>query len=443
MLKKKHEDADLFRPYLPDILNLKHPLCLLAASVAWEDFDAEFGILYCEDFGRPAKSVRLMVGLHYLKYLKNLSDEDVVSGWLENPYWQYFCGEEYFQTSFPIHPTSMTKWRNRLGDKQLDKLLEATIKSGLKTKTITPSSLEHVNVDTTVQEKNIAYPTDIQLYYRLICYLVKLAKEYGIKLRQTFVRVGKTLVRQHFGYVHARQMNRAGKVRKSLKTKLGKIFREIKRKCPAELVISESFHELSGLVERAMAQTKTSKNKLYSVHEPHVECISKGKAHKRYEFGCKVGFACTSKEGFMLAALDFHGNPYDGHTLEQTLNMAERLTGFIGSIKHVYVDLGYRKHNYTGEAEINIVGRSRKNLTRNQKKWYNRRSAIEPDIGHMKSDHRLDCNYLKGDRGDKLNAVFSACGYNLKSIYRHIVSIFLSLFTRYRFLLRFVEIYTA
>ena len=181
---------------------------------------------------------------------------------------------------------------------------------------------------------------------------------------------------------------------------------------------------LCTLVKRAQAQTRTSKHKLYSVHEPHVECISKGKAHKRYEFGCKVGFASTSKEGFIISAVAFHGNPYDGHTLQKTLGIAEKVTNFIGSLKDVYVDLGYRKHDYTGDAKINIVGRSRRNLTRAQRKWYNRRSVVEADIGHTKNDHRLNRNYLKGKAGDKLNVVFSACGYNLRTIYRHIASIF-------------------
>ncbi|MDP8232829.1 MAG: IS5 family transposase [Candidatus Zophobacter franzmannii] len=439
MIKKKPKEPDFYQPCLSIMLDMNHALCQLSKTIPWVELESEFSELYCRDFGRPANSTRLMVGLHYLKYLNDLSDETVVAQWLENPYWQYFCGEEYFQNTFPIHPTSMTKWRNRLNDNQLDKLLEATIKSGIKTRAITPSDLDHVNVDTTVQEKNITYPTDIRLYYRLMQYLVSLAKRFSIKLKQTYLRIGKKLLRKHSGYVHARQMKRAGKVRKSMKTKLGRLYRDIMRKAPPEFLLSIEFHDLSELVGRAMKQTKTSKNKLYSVHEPNVECICKGKAHKRYEFGCKVGFASTSKKGMILSAVDFHGNPYDGHTLAQTLDMAERVTSFIGSIKRVYADLGYRKHNYTGNAEINIVGRSRKNLTGSQKKWYNRRSAIEPDIGHMKSEHRLDRNYLKGNQGDKLNVILSACGYNLRTVYRHIVSIFLSIIQNYLFSTNSVE----
>ncbi len=222
MIKNKPQEPDLYRPCLSLILDMNHVLCKLSKTIPWEDLETEFSGLYCKDFGRPANSTRLMVGLHYLKYLNNLSDETVVAQWLENPYWQYFCGEEYFQNTFPIHPTSMTKWRNRLGDKHLDKLLEATIKSAFKTRTITPSSLDHVNVDTTVQEKSIAYPTDIRLYYRLMQYLVSLAKRFSIQLKQTYLRIGKSLLRRHSGYVHARQMKRAGKIRKSMKTKLGR-----------------------------------------------------------------------------------------------------------------------------------------------------------------------------------------------------------------------------
>ena len=424
MLKNRVNAPNMFQMYLPNILNLSHPLCKLADSIDWSDLHESFKDLYCEDFGRPAKSVRLMVGFHYLKYLKDLSDEEIVSGWIENPYWQYFCGEEYFQVDFPIHPTSMTKWRNRLQDRHLDKLLEATFKSGLKTKTIKPSSIQKVNVDTTVQEKNIAYPTDINLYYRLIQHLVKMAKSYDIQLKQTYERVGKKLLRRHSGYAHAKQMKRARKVRKKMKTNLGRLYRDILRKGTVDLIENEYFMYLCDLIQRAMVQTKTSKNKLYSVHEPHTECISKGKAHKRYEFGCKVGFASTSKEGFIISATAFHGNPYDGHTLQKTLSIAERITGFIGDLKNIYVDLGYRKHDYTGDAKINIVGRSRRKLTRSQRKWYNRRSVVEADIGHLKNDHRLKRNYLKGKAGDKLNVVFSACGYNLRTIYRRIASVF-------------------
>ena len=428
MIKIKHESPDLFLAYLPDILKMDHPLCKLSEFIDWENLHESFKSLYCEDFGRPAKSIRLMVGLHYLKYLKNLSDEELVERWVENPYWQYFCGEQYFQTDFPIHPTSMTKWRNRLGENNLQKLLETTIETGFKTKTIQRKSLKKVNVDTTVQEKNIAYPTDIRLYYRLIDYLVRLAKSQCIQLKQTYLRVGKRLLRRHSGYAHARQMKRAKKVRKRMRTNLGRLHRDILRKASFELLSSKGFEELHALVERALKQTRTSKNKLYSVHEPYVECISKGKAHKRYEFGCKVGFACTSVEGFIISATAFHGNPYDGHTLQKTLTLAEENIKNIGELQDVYADLGYRKHDYTGEANVSIVGRSRKNLSKSQRKWYNRRSAIEPTIGHMKNDHRLNRNFLKGKIGDKINVILAACGYNLRCIYRRIASIFLPLF---------------
>jgi IS5 family transposase len=387
MLKSDYKEPDLFRSYLPNILNLNHPLCKLADNIDWSYLHDSLKKLYITDNGRPAKSIRLMVGLHYLKYLKNLSDDEVVSGWVENPYWQYFCGEEYFQTDFPIHPSSMTKWRNRLDKDDLEKFLETTVKCGIKTRTIKPSSLKKVNVDTTVQEKNIAYPTDINLYYRLIQYLVKIAKHHHIKLKQTYERIGKKLIRKHSGYVHAKQMKRAKKVRSKMKTNLGRLFRDILRKASTELNENENFIMICSLVKRGLAQTRKSKNKLYSVHEPHVKCISKGKAHKRYEFVCKVGFASTSKEGFILSAVALEGNPYDGHTLEATLKQAESIANKFGSLEDVYVDLGYRKHNYTGSAKINIVGRSRKNLSRSQRKWYNRRSVVEADIGHMKTDH--------------------------------------------------------
>ena len=424
MLKKQLSEPELFRSQLSNIIDLRHPLCQLANSIDWSDLHENLKHLYCEDFGRPAKSVRLMVGLHYLKYLKEISDEQLVETWIENPYWQYFCGEEYFQTEFPIHSTSLTKWRNRLGEQDLQELLKGSIKSAVKANTIKKDDLKKVNVDTTVQEKNIAYPTDINLYFKLIRHLVKYAKTHQIKPKQTYMRVGKKMIRRHSGYCHAKQMKRAGKVRQTMKTNLGRLYRDIQRKLPEDLMEDLAFQNLGELVERAMSQTRTSKNKLYSVHEPHVECISKGKAHKRYEYGCKVGFTSTSMKGLILSAPALHGNPYDGHTLQKTLGLAERNVEGIGQIEDVYVDLGYRKHDYTGEAKVHIVGRGRKNLSRSERKWYNRRSVVEADIGHMKNDHRLDRNYLKGKAGDHANAVLSACGYNLRTIYRHIVSIF-------------------
>lgn len=441
MIKKEISEPDLFKLSLRNLLNLSHPLCGLTNSISWDDFHESFKTLYSEDMGRPAKSVRLMVGLHYLKYMKDLSDEVLVEQWIENPYWQYFCGEEHFQTEFPIHPTSMTKWRNRLKDSHLQELLETTIKSGLKTKTIKKSSIRKVNVDTTVQEKNITFPTDVKLYYRLIKHLVRRAKAHGIAMKQTYERTGLTLLRRHGGYVHAKQMKRARKVERKLRTDLGRLYRDILRKATPELLMDEDFKALRQLVERGMSQTRTSKNKLYSVHEPHVECICKGKAHKRYEFGNKVGFTGTSREGFILSAVSFHGNPYDGHTLQETLRKAENNVRSIGNLGEVYVDLGYRGHDYEGEAEIHIVGRSRKRLTRAQRRWYNRRSVIEADIGHMKGEHRLDRNYLKGKEGDSLNVVFSACGYNLRMIYRRIASTFFVFIIFIKKMLNFLENY--
>ncbi|MBN2876198.1 MAG: IS5 family transposase [Bacilli bacterium] len=445
MLKKQLSEPELFRSQLSNIINLRHPLCQLANSIDWSDLHENLKHLYCVDFGRPAKSVRLMVGFHYLKYLKEISDEQLVETWIENPYWQYFCGEEYFQTEFPIHPTSLTKWRNRLCEQDLQELLTGTIKSAVQTKTIKKGDMKKVNVDTTVQEKNIAHPTDIGLYFSLIRSLVRFAKTHQIKPKQTYMRVGKKQLRKHSGHCHAKQMKRAGKVRQTMKTNLGRLYRDLQRKLPEELIESLDFQHLGELVERAMSQTRTSKNKLYSVHEPHVECISKGKAHKRYEFGCKVGFTSTSRKGLILSAPALHGNPYDGHTLQKTLGLAEKNVKEIGKIEDVYVDLGYRKHDYTGEAQVHIVGRSRRNLSRTERKWYNRRSVVEADISHMKNDHRLDRNYLKGKAGDHINAVLSACGYNLRTIYRHIVSIFfvflyfMSKITRYCLKLRFFE----
>jgi len=412
--KARDNQGKLFGILLDRLCNPRHPLYRLADSIDWAAFDEAFGSLYSEGMGRPAKPTRLMVGLHYLKHMFDLSDEEVVAQWIENPYWQYFCGNEHFEHEFPIDPSLMTKWRNRLKSEGLEKLLAQTIKIGLKTNVLKRKSLRKINVDTTVQEKAITFPTDAKLYHKMRLKLVDKAKEAGIDLRQSYSRKSKRSLVMQGRYGHARQMKRAKKEVKKLKTFLGRVTRDIERKISGNGVLENIFSEQLQMANRLLLQKRSDSGKLYSLHAPEVECISKGKAHKKYEFGCKVSVAATSKDNFVVGAMAFHGNPYDGHTLNESVSQAERLAGF--TAKEIYVDMGYRKHDYEGEAVVHVARRGLRKVKHSLRKWLKRRSAIEPIIGHMKNDGRLGRNYLLGEEGDRMNAILCGTGHNMRKL---------------------------
>jgi transposase, IS5 family len=409
------QTPDLFRSELRSILNLRHELCQMAELIDWERFEQEFNKLFPSPTGKPAIATRLIVGLFYLKHAFNLSDEVLVARWVENPYWQYFCGEQYLQHKLPIDPTSLVKWRNRLKDKGCESLLEEMIRVGLKTETIKSTDLKRTVIDTTVQEKAVAHPTDAKLYHRGREHLVKLAKENNLLLRQSYLRLSKEALFKANCYFRAQQMKRAKKQVKKLKTYLGCVCHDIKRQlleCPD---LQPLFAEKLQQVERLLSQQKNDKNKLYSLHAPEVECIAKGKAHKRYEFGVKVSLATTHKRNFVIGMQALPGNPYDGHTLTEALNQIERLTG--RRPQECFVDMGYRGHDEE-TTEIFIARTKRNRLTRTLRRALKRRNAIEPLIGHAKSDHHLGRNYLKGTLGDKINAILSGVGYNFCAILR-------------------------
>jgi IS5 family transposase len=412
--KRKGNQIHLFQSRLEQILNQDHPLYRLSGKIDWTVFEKQFGALYAEGVGRPGKPIRLLVGLHYLKYTYNESDETVIERFLENPYWQYFCGCEYFQHELPIDPSLLSKWRKRVGSEGLEKLLQETIETAKRGKLLNKRHIERVNVDTTVQEKAIAFPTDARLYYKMLRSLVHLAKQRGINLRQTYERVGKKALARQGRYSHARQMKRARRETKRLKTYLGRLTRDIQRK---EKNPDESLRKQLEQAQRLLKQQKNDKEKLYSIHAPEVECISKGKVHKRYEFGCKVSMVSTSRDNWVVGIQAVHGNPYDGHTLEEALKQTKRLTGWQpGS---AYCDRGYRGNSGKIDGTtIHITGRRKKSLSRSAWRWFRRRAAIEPMFGHLKTDNRMDRNHLKGKDGDRTNAILSGCGYNLRKLLR-------------------------
>ena len=407
----------LFSARLQQILDHNHPLFKLANAIEWSEFEKSFGKLYDPGQGRPAKPIRLMVGLHYLKHAYDLSDEDVVGRWVENPYWQYFCGCSHFEHDFPIDPSLMTKWRKKIKAKGMEKLLQVTIKTGLRTGALKRTEFRHLSVDTTVQEKAISFPRDAKLYNRMREKLVRKAKGCGIDLRQSYIRKGKQALVMHGRYAHARQYKRAKKQLRKLRTYLGRVTRDIERKLLTGQI--KEFEKLLGLSHRLLLQKRHDKNKLYSIHAPEVVCISKGKSHKRYEFGCKVGVVATMKKPFVVGIQAFEGNPFDGHTLSSSIEQAERLGPF--KTEDVYVDRGYRGHDYKGEGAVHIVRSGWRKLPRSLRRWLKRRSVIEAVIGHSKNECRLARNHLLGVEGDKINAILCGCGYNIRRLLREFI----------------------
>ena len=420
--------GDLFRSSLEQILNKKHPLYVLANKIDWSRFDKSFGELFVQKQGRPGLPTRLVVGLHYLKHAYNESDESVVAGLLENPYWQYFCGFKHFQHELPIDPSSLTRWRKRLGPDKIEELLSATIDTAKEEKLLTEKHVERVNVDTTVQEKAIAFPTDARLYHKVRRVLVKAAKKMHIDLRQNYERTSKKVFLKQGRYASAGQYKRAKKETKKLKTILGCVIRDILRKCSKP---EGRFAKVLQIAQDIFNQKRGDTNKVYSVHAPEVECIAKGKVHKKYEFGCKVSMVSSSKDNWILAIDALHGNPFDGHTLKDSLRQVKQLTGF--QPLHAYCDRGYRgAAKEITDTEVHLSGKKKKSMKASLWKWYARRSAIEPIFGHLKSDNRLERNHLQGKDGDRINAILSGCGFNLRKLIRaFFLSFFQRLFGRY------------
>lgn len=401
-------------------MSQKHQLCLLAEAIDWTFFERSFGPLYCPGNGTPGKPIRLMVGLQYLKHIHKLSDEAVLSKWVENPYWQYFCGERYFQHTAPIDPSSMTRFRKRIGEAGCEKLFQETIPAGLRVGAVKASDFKKVTVDTTVQEKAVSYPTDAMLLNRSRERLVRLCRKHGISLRQSYARIGPKLALKASRYAHAKQHRRMRTTVKKLRVRLGRVLRDIARKTAATPLLQPVFEAEIAKAQRLIKQERHSKNKLYSLHAPEVECISKGKAHKRYEFGVKASVAVTNKSNFVIGGLALRGRPYDGHSLVVALEQVRRLTKT--SIEEVFVDRGYRGHRET-EAAVYISGQKR-GITRRLKRLLKRRQAVEPVIGHLKSDGHLGRNYLLGTDGDQINVVLSCAGHNLRLAMRKLTEIF-------------------
>ncbi|MGV8713151.1 MAG: IS5 family transposase [Nitrosomonas sp.] len=416
--KDKHTPTgDFFQQPLVELINHKHPLVKLAEWIDWSMFETRWAEFFPSRTGRPATSPRLIAGLLYLQHTFGCSDEDLIWTWVENPYWQHFCGAIYFQHQAPIDPSSMTRWRQRIGEKGVERLLKETIEAAHRGNVVKIKSFEKVIVDTTVMEKAVAYPTDSRLLERGRQYLVKLAAILGIELRQNYNRQAPRLAVQVGRYAHARQHRRMKGALKSLRTLVGRVWRDIDRKLDREDEIQATkAASILERVKRLLEQKPKDKNKLYSLHAPEVECISKGKIRQPYEFGVKVTVATTHKEGLVVGMRSLPGNPYDGHTLTDAIEQITLLTS--QKPKAVFVDKGYRGVSVEG-VTIWRSGQKR-GVTQSIGKAIRRRSAIEPAIGHMKNEGKLRRNWLKGSIGDALNAVLCGAGHNLRMILRAI-----------------------
>lgn len=388
-----------------DTLNQKHPLFILANKIHWHLFEEAFLPLYSQDRGRPAKPIRLMVGLLMLKHIRNISDESVVEQWSENIYYQYFCGENSFVAVPPCQSSELVHFRNRIGEKGIELILKESIRINGD-----DANDSNINIDTTVQEKNITFPTDTKLHKKIIKECKKIAKEEHLPVRQTYTKTLKELARDQRFRNHPKNKIKAKKADKKVKTIAGRLVRELERNLPP----NSKYQNKLDLFKQVLAQERGSKNKVYALHEPEVCCISKGKEHKKYEFGNKASFAKTDT-GVIVGALGFR-NEYDGHTLEPTLEQVQRLTE--KTPKKAKVDRGYRGKKRIGETEILIPSPPKKNLSYYQRKKlseaHKKRAAIEPIIGHIKADHRLNRNFYKGVVGDNINIMLAAAGFNFK-----------------------------
>ncbi|WP_329903152.1 IS5 family transposase [Porphyromonas pogonae] len=393
---------------LDDLLNQQHPLYKLSHKIDWKRFEEDFSSLYCPDNGRPGKPIRLMCGLLILKHLRNISDESVVEQWSENAYFQYFCGMQEFTPSFPCNASELVHFRKRIGERGIELILAESIRVNDD-----KNEKDHHDtafIDSTVQEKNVTYPTDAKLHKKIVGKVLKIVRALNLPIRQSYTFVLKRIYRDQRFRNHPKNRKKALKADKRLRTIAGRLVRELKR----NLGNNREYDKLISLFERILSQRRNSTQKIYSIHEPDVQCISKGKEHKKYEFGNKVSII-RSMTGVILGASSFR-NEYDGHTIEQSLDQVKRLTG--ERIKKLAGDRGYRGKKEINGTQILIPDTPKAKDSYYQRKKKHRlfckRAGIEPTIGHLKSDYRLGRNFYKGLFGDAINVMLAAAAYNFK-----------------------------
>jgi transposase, IS5 family len=415
---------NMFEVVLTQMINPAHELCRLGKEIDWSLLERDFAPLYSST-GRPAHPIRRMVGFLILKQLYNQSDENAVARWVENPYWQHFTGEVVFQHRAPFDPSELVHFRNRIGGPGAERILQESIRIHGSNATE-----GEVVVDTTVQEKNITFPTDTKLRRKVIDKCLGIAKKAGVALSRTYAKERKALMLKLRFRNHPRRRAEARKAERRLLTIAGRILRDLGRKLDAAGAAGPHAHRLA-LFGRVLSQRRKDKDKIYSLHEPTTSCIAKGKDHKPYEFGAKVSIATTKTKGVIVGALAFKGNPYDGNTLEPTLAQVEKLTGSrpTDSIN----DRGYRGRKLIGTTRVHLPSPPAPGQTpaqsAAQRQRFRRRAAIEPRISHLKHDHRMARNFLKGHLGDTINLLMASAAWNLRLWIRGLAMLILQ---RYR-----------
>lgn len=406
MLPKQAATSQLsFYNTFEEQLSHRHPLYILANQIQWDIFEATFAKLYSQE-GRPAKPIRLMVSLLMLKHIRNLSDESVVEQWFENIYYQYFSGEKAYACGLPCEPSDLVHFRNRIGEEGIELIFKESIRVNGK-----DSGEKEATTDTTVQEKNITYPTDNKLHRKIIKKCVGIAVDENIELRQSYTRTVKKLLMEQRFRNHPKNKGRARKADRKVKTIAGRLVRELERKLTPGL-----HQDTLELFKKVLAQKKADHNKIYSLHEPHTQCMSKGKEHKKYEFGSKVSIITTKTTGVIIGAVNIEKNVHDSKTLQPALEQQQRLTG--STLTNNFVDRGYRGVKEVLGTAIITPDKPGKQRTQYQKQklrnGFKRRAAIEPKIGHLKQDHRLGRNFYRGIKGDNINVMLAAAGMNFK-----------------------------
>lgn len=415
---RQEEPAQFFQQDLEHLLDQRQPLYKLANRLPWEELEKAFESHYSE-VGRPALPTRLMAGLLLLKQLENLSDERVCEAWARDPYMQYFCGERYFQWKLPCEPSELVHFRNRIGQEGVEKILKMTVELHLDK----VSKEEELVADTTVQEANVKFPTDTRLHVDCIEKLWRMGEAEAVCWRRSYVRTVPVLLAR-LRTRSNRLVKERKRCRRKIKTIAGRLLRDFKRN--AELAGELFYAEELALIERVLRQKRHDRNKVYSLHDPQVLCIAKGKAHKKYEFGRKASVTMLRDSGVIVSAVSFKENLYDGDTLGPALGQASEMTGKI--FDSVLVDKGYRGRKNVGGTDVVIPGKISKKLSvyhrRKQRKRNGRRAAIEPVIGHLKNDHRMARCFLKGAEGAGLNLALAAAAWNIKKWINELLSAF-------------------
>lgn len=401
---------ELFRPLLSDFIDMRHELVLLSQKIDWKQLEDEFADLYSHT-GQPAMPIRLMVGCLILKRIYNLGDETLATTWIMNPYMQYFSGQAYFQHQFPFDPSDFVHFRKRIGEEGFEKIFKHSVDIHGK-----QAKGKMLLSDTTVQENNTTFPTDAKLAKKVIDLCNSIAGKENLKQRQTYKRTSKQLLRDTHNSNHPKRRKKAIKAQQKLKTLAGRQLRELERMLDRETI--EKYADQLELFWKALQQGKHDKDKIYSFHKPFTSCIAKGKAHKQYEFGNKIGLMVNPNNLVVLGIESFEGNPHDSQTIEPLINQIE--TNFQYKPQEVIYDRGGRGRKSINGVLISTPGKPLKRdsayAKRVKRKKFRRRAAIEPVIGHLKKYFRMEQNYLHGDKSPKINALLAATGWNFKKM---------------------------